>query len=550
MWLEQIIEFKINLFAVGNFIAFLANILIAKIAYDRRKQRGAFPLAMWILAISFWLLMATFQYSAFDLRWNIFWAKMMYWGIVQIPIWFVFFAWSFTGHSHYITRRNVLLHLIVPILSLILVWTNESHHLIWTQYEWLEDYKAWRYGQGTGLYLIVVGYIYPSLVYGSFYFLRMIRRNYREMGIQSIFILVGLAVPWVGSILSLINASNTGLDSTPLMLTLSGWFFIFALFRLHLLNVVNVARAEVIEVMSDGVLIIDDRNVILDFNPAIKNLIGKAEGLEVGNTVDSGLIGYPELLEQLIGDATAHEVVLYTELGNRKHEVTISPLYYGKAMVCNSPIARMILLRDITMTAKAKELLAEKNQKLEDQLAQNETLREQLQQAVIRDALTGLYNRRFFQELASKEVAAAKRHNRGLCMMIFDIDNFKIFNDSYGHLAGDEVLRVFGKFLMETARQGDIVCRYGGEEFVAVFPDTSPDLIDQRARALLQEVRKLPVFYEGSEYHITISVGIGSYPRDGAHVDAILKAADMRMYRAKQNGRDQLWSYKNDEQLK
>ncbi|MBC8007132.1 MAG: diguanylate cyclase [Prolixibacteraceae bacterium] len=171
----------------------------------------------------------------------------------------------------------------------------------------------------------------------------------------------------------------------------------------------------------------------------------------------------------------------------------------------------------------------------------NIRLRENLRQQTIRDSLTGLYNRRFLEESLNREMARCKRNGKGFGVLMMDVDHFKRFNDSFGHDAGDAVLQKVAQTLQENTREGDIVCRYGGEEFIVVLPDTDQEGAATRARRILAAARDLHVTHNGKTLgSITASIGLAMYPHNGETVKAIVQSADKALYEAKGAGRDRL----------
>ena len=171
----------------------------------------------------------------------------------------------------------------------------------------------------------------------------------------------------------------------------------------------------------------------------------------------------------------------------------------------------------------------------------NIRLRENLRQQTIRDPLTGLYNRRFLEESLNREMARCKRSGCVFSLMMMDLDHFKRFNDTFGHDAGDSVLRSFAQALQENTREGDIICRFGGEEFVVVLPDTDRKGAVIRAERILKVVRALHVMHNDKTMGpITTSIGVALYPQDGETTKAIIQSADRALYSAKGAGRNRL----------
>ena len=171
----------------------------------------------------------------------------------------------------------------------------------------------------------------------------------------------------------------------------------------------------------------------------------------------------------------------------------------------------------------------------------NLRLREVLRGQSIRDPMTGIFNRRFMEEFLERELRRATRGEQQVALMMLDIDHFKRFNDTFGHQAGDEMLRAVGSLLKETCRMEDIACRYGGEEFVIVLAGTSLEIAQARAEQLRERTKQLNVRQGGQLLGmVTVSIGIAVFPENGEDAAHLLKAADDALYRAKEIGRDRV----------
>jgi diguanylate cyclase (GGDEF)-like protein len=162
-----------------------------------------------------------------------------------------------------------------------------------------------------------------------------------------------------------------------------------------------------------------------------------------------------------------------------------------------------------------------------------------LAELAVRDALTGLYNRRYLEETLERETSRARRGGDPLGIAVIDVDHFKRCNDSFGHAAGDAVLRAVASTMQSLLRGEDILCRYGGEEFVLVMANASIEITRARAELIRECVHKLTIKHEGKNVGpISVSVGVAMFPENGASGQAVVKAADAALYRAKQSGRN------------
>lgn len=172
----------------------------------------------------------------------------------------------------------------------------------------------------------------------------------------------------------------------------------------------------------------------------------------------------------------------------------------------------------------------------------NLRLQETLRDAAVRDSLTGLFNRRCITESLTLELLSGGNPNARVGVILIDVDHFKRFNDTWGHGGGDALLRQLAALMLGVfAGSDDIVCRYGGEEFVVVLPDISPELLRSRAERLLQRVRDLRIDCDGQLVGgITVSAGIAISPNHAGHIDGLIAAADRALYVAKSAGRDRI----------
>jgi diguanylate cyclase (GGDEF)-like protein/PAS domain S-box-containing protein len=171
----------------------------------------------------------------------------------------------------------------------------------------------------------------------------------------------------------------------------------------------------------------------------------------------------------------------------------------------------------------------------------NIRLREALRSQSIKDPLTGLYNRRYLEEMLEREIRRAVRADQSLGILILDLDHFKKFNDTYGHDAGDTVLKTAGSFLTNNVRAEDIVCRFGGEEFVVILPTANVEAARARGERIRSKLRELAVLHQGQSLgRVTVSVGVSALPTHGTSGKELLAAADAALYSAKREGRDRV----------
>lgn len=212
--------------------------------------------------------------------------------------------------------------------------------------------------------------------------------------------------------------------------------------------------------------------------------------------------------------------------GLRKDGTLINVECFGSRMDADGKLLLISLLMDISERVRAERTV--------------QALQNKLREQSIHDALTGLYNRHYLEDTLGRELIRAEREGYPVGVIMGDLDHFKTVNDCYGHLAGDEVLRVFGEVVKKHARASDICCRYGGEEFLLVLPGVDEANAVERAEQIRSEMAALPVAFGKSHITVTASFGIATFPLDGRTGDALISTADRALYAAKAGGRNRV----------
>lgn len=249
---------------------------------------------------------------------------------------------------------------------------------------------------------------------------------------------------------------------------------------------------------------------------------------EMWKTIRSGRVWRGELLNKKKNGEPYWEVEM------------IAPVIDSDGVIVNY----IAIKEDITQQKESASRLREAYDRLEEQMKEIQGLQDELREQAIRDPLTGLYNRHYLKEVLGRELSRAMRERYAISFILLDIDHFKHINDTYGHAAGDSVLKELADYLAEFTRTGDIVCRYGGEEFLVALPNTKEQDAFLIADRLRQSIQESPVYVKLDAIPITISAGISEFPTHGQYEALILEAADKALYHAKHNGRNQvaLWS--------
>jgi diguanylate cyclase (GGDEF)-like protein/PAS domain S-box-containing protein len=223
------------------------------------------------------------------------------------------------------------------------------------------------------------------------------------------------------------------------------------------------------------------------------------------------------------------EGAAYRFQGLRKDGSPIDIEAYSSVMEMDGKPVLISMMVDITERVRAeREVLA---------------LQDQLREQAIRDPMTGLYNRLPLNEFFDRELRMAERHRSPISVVMGDLDHFKVINDTYGHQAGDAALKVFGDLIRQSHRASDIPCRYGGEEFLILLPDMTLERACKRTEHLRATLAAAPVACGELQFHVTASFGVATFPRHGRTREALIAAAELALYAAKNNGRNQVRDY-------
>jgi len=306
---------------------------------------------------------------------------------------------------------------------------------------------------------------------------------------------------------------------------------------LGLFDLIPLARELVLENMTDGILIFDHEERVVDMNSSAGKILGIHQRHSIGQLVYEVIPNWREYLAERPSSTAAPLAFIYPLKGERFFDVRVNVIKVGREH--DIEYGYVVVLRDVTTVKHMEDALRKTNEALVAKLGEVEQLQEKLKEEAIRDPLTNLYNRRFLEETLERELARAKRANSPLSIVMIDLDDFKRINDTYGHEMGDLILKELSSFLSAQIRIGDIACRYGGEEFLIVLPGTplivAQERVDEWRRLFIE--KSFPARSEMIQ--ISFSAGIGTYPGHG-DVSNLIATADMAMYEAKRLGKNQV----------
>jgi len=281
------------------------------------------------------------------------------------------------------------------------------------------------------------------------------------------------------------------------------------------------------EAAQDGILILDARTgAITDVNPFLIKMLGYSREEFVEKKLwEVGAFKDIKASQEAFEALQKNEYIRYEDLPLRaKNGRLVDVEFVSNVYLVGREKVIQCNIRDITERKQAQDAL----------LKSRALLREQS----VRDHLTGLFNRRYMEETLERELLRAARKQLSLGVIMLDVDNLKRFNDTWGHAAGDDILREMGSLLLRQVRGEDIACRYGGDEFILILPDASREVTRARAELICEYGGQFHLQFEGQSLDaVTLSLGVAVFPEHGITSTGILRAVDAALYRAKHDGR-------------
>ena len=489
-------------------------IYLSAYSFHRRYIPGAGELGVFLLTVAFFSLGTAFEISGYILSRIISFVKLgFFWASFTAPAFF-FFA------LRYFNNRKIPLFFYILLFSISLLIglfgiTFEYHTLVYTRY-WLEEgksYPAFHYIPGV-IYKIQIAYLVCSSLAGEVLLLVKVIKSKGKVKKQAGMIFLGSIIPTLNAIFIPGRIDGT-FDTQPIALMVTGTFVAISLFRYQMLNLVKIAREAAVDSINDLLVVLDSQKVIVDINAS-----GRASSLLKQFRLGRNLPADSEF-GQFLG-TRLKDLAVQNSLGKKHFSFEQSHYQVRVSRIVESRKNRdggyVVIVHDVTETV---ELL------------------EELEQQATVDALTGIFNRRQWINLAKRELAIAGRNGTSLTLIMFDIDHFKGINDNYGHAFGDEVLKVLAGTIQKNLRVSEIFGRYGGEEFCVICSNADRGTglaIAERMRCSIEEMN---LQQDGKTVKVTASFGI--YCVSGGVTDSIdnlLRHADTALYRAKNAGRN------------
>jgi len=407
--------------------------------------------------------------------------------------------------------------LLLSLASTLLMWTTKFHHLV---------YRDSSYQEGVIHHLkYTPGPLYPIIqVYPAFcillamviliYQMKKWEGKYRN---HLIILFMCLVIPFITEgihfLIIVAGINRFQFYLTPYSITIMSLCLFLGAIRFNIFEIISVATETAMDHIREGFILVDNNNNYLSCNPAAAKILPGIMKLHKGEPISSAS-DWPIELKDVQNSSVDFSI---SDEKTKFFRASVSPVLSEN----QSLVARIILFSDIT---------------------DNINLMKELENAAYIDSLTGLYNRKHFTELANVDIERALRLNQFIYTVMLDLDFFKKVNDTYGHAAGDIVLKITAGIIRQTIRFYDLLGRYGGEEFVLLI--TALDI--QEAHKLMERIRENMehsiINYEGQEIKITCSIGLAKF-EEKDDLESAIKKSDEALYAAKKSGRNQVKIY-------
>ena len=470
-----------------------------------------------VLCISIYLFGYLMIINNNNLQEMIFWNQFQYFGLPFIAVLWLMVALLYTKTIYSLKTRLVLLLFSVPVITFFMRLTNFWHHLFYTKWEMREYFGYYSLYMERGFwYYVNISYTILCLVLTVIiYFIGYLKNKAGYTKSNFLVFLFASLLPLIGIALILFAYEERSIDYSALIMPVSLLIISYGILKHDFLETRTLARETIFENNFAGMVVLGPGKRVIDYNKAAEKFF-KAINISLkNNPIENLLKREPKLLE-IFESESSHDFSLVIDGEKRYFEIDAVPL--GNPHDGNTKMLKSI--RDVTEERK---------------------IQEKLKFLATTDSLSGLYNRAEFMNLAQREFARAKENNEELSLLIMDLDNFKVINDTFGHAAGDEMIREMGRIIKTSFRKTDIAGRIGGEEFAVVLKNASLEEAKKKAEQFRESVARRKVIYGKQEISFTVSIGVAAIHGNNDDINDIedtIKMADDALYKAKAKGRN------------
>ena len=487
----------------------VCGLIVSSYLAIRAWQRGPAPATLsflaFMLGVATWSLTSIFVILGTGLETKILWDKLQYVGIGTVGVAWLALVLLHTGNGSWLTRRNVLIASVVPLVSFGLAATNERHQIF---------YRGAVLGESHGTpfldttigpgYLLEVAYLYALFTVAAVLLVRDLVRALPAHRGQTLALLVSAIIVGIAGAVDALSLNPVPqVDLTVTAFVLTSMVLLWSVHELRFLEIVPIARDTVVEGMNDGVIVLDARDQVLDVNHAAERILGRPAKQLLGATASDVFPAWRDLrLSAGVAEDTRTEIAIGSDGALRHFELRVSPLLGRRKAL----VGHVVIARDVSERKETEE---------------------KLRFLSGHDPLTGLRNRLSFEtELARLE----RSFHYPVSIVMLDLDGLKGTNDAQGHSAGDVLLRRTADILESSFRLEDVVARVGGDEFSVLLPNTSALAAEKALARVRGQLEADNDRHPEAPLRVSIGVATADSPRS---LDEVWKVADALMYAQK-----------------
>lgn len=509
------------------FVLLIIFTLIVIVWHSRRMNFLVRTLFLFMLFSSVFLVNNTLEQIADTRFWTVFFAAANYPFIAGLPALWLIFTLNYAGRKFPPKKWHYAALFSNSAIATVLAFTNSSHRLIWKSIDFIkiENLLVMRVEHGAWFW-VTAALSYGMVIFGSAFFMKEFMKPHNIYRKQHLWMFAGIAVTLSVNLIYIFRVfPMLKKDFTPLAFCLAGIFFSISVLRHRFLDLVPASRNMIVDLLDDGIVVFDLDGRIIDINSCAKKIL-ETDGDIVGRNI------------RVLGKSWKNlDKVDFFTLGNSGIELPRRTngrtRYYRikKASLVSSgnKIGNLCTFTDVTSQT---------------------ILNRQLKNMADTDFLTGLCNHRNFILRGNTELKRSVRSGNPLSLSVFDIDYFKKINDTYGHLAGDNVLSSVAEIVGSCLRQYDIFARIGGDEFAIMMPETDAENAKKISERVIEKVKDTVINAQGSKIRVTISMGLNTVTGEALDqkvtLEKVFTGADNALYDAKRAGRNCLSLFQQD----
>lgn len=479
-------------------------------SYAKQRNRLAGLFSLMCISMTIYVFGYAMELLSTDAEQIKFFITVEYFGFSFIPVLAFMLAYKFYFNRDLSLRLGIIIS-IIPFLTPLFNATNDFHHLFYKNFSTIEHkgFIVANYTKGIW-HNIFSFYSYAILLVGIYIFFAAWRKTHYCMRNQRFWLLIGSVAPLLASTYYLVRPTDYGFDPIPFSMFFLSIAFAIAIFKYEFLELKEIVRGYAFGQIKEGIMVLDDENRIIDFNNSGELTF---EWLNFNN-IGKSILEFEEGKKILENISEFYEVEIKKRGEAKVYEFKVTPLREKGKIV-----GKVFLFQDIT----------------EQKLAID-----RLNYIATHDTLSELYNRNKLMEEIEKALYLTKLNGEDFSILMLDIDYFKQVNDNHGHIVGDMVIKRVAHACKEILRAGDIIGRYGGEEFVVILPETDKKNAVNVAEKLRKHIADMDMKFMGKSITITVSIGVASVSSEdkGVTSQELMNRADMALYVAKNSGRN------------